>query len=96
MRDVDAFHEQVSAYPAISILRRQQQGAALVADTVRGFGPDDAAALMAWSRRRTAEPVVADRYKVSRGAVTGGAHLDALAELVEEVFIDAGFPPVTP
>lgn len=28
----------------------------------------------------------------SRGAVTGGAHMDALAGLLEEVFIDAGFP----
>jgi hypothetical protein len=28
----------------------------------------------------------------TRGAVTGGGHLDALAELVEEVFVDAGFP----
>jgi hypothetical protein len=27
-----------------------------------------------------------------RGAVTGGAHLDALAELVEELFVDVGFP----
>lgn len=27
-----------------------------------------------------------------RGAVTGGAHLDALAQLLEETFVDAGFP----
>lgn len=27
----------------------------------------------------------------SRGAVTGGAHMDALAELLEETFVDAGF-----
>lgn len=29
----------------------------------------------------------------SRGAVTGGAHMDALAAVMEEVFVDAGFPP---
>ena len=27
MHDVDAFHEQVSAYPAVSVLRRAEQGA---------------------------------------------------------------------
>ncbi|GAB3067436.1 PaeR7I family type II restriction endonuclease [Micromonospora schwarzwaldensis] len=30
-----------------------------------------------------------------RGAVTGGAHLDALTELLAQVFRDAGFPPDT-
>lgn len=29
----------------------------------------------------------------SRGAVTGGAHMDAMADVVASVFIDAGFPP---
>jgi hypothetical protein len=28
----------------------------------------------------------------SRGAVTGGAHMNAMAELMESIFIDAGFP----
>lgn len=28
-----------------------------------------------------------------RGAVTGGAHMDPMAELMELIFIDAGFPP---
>ncbi|GHJ17910.1 PaeR7I family type II restriction endonuclease [Micromonospora sp. AKA38] len=28
-----------------------------------------------------------------RGAVTGGAHLDALTTLLAQVFLDAGFPP---
>jgi len=28
-----------------------------------------------------------------RGAVTGGAHMDAMAELMESIFIDAGFAP---
>ena len=29
----------------------------------------------------------------SRGAVTGGAHMNAMAEVMEAIFIDAGFPP---
>jgi hypothetical protein len=28
----------------------------------------------------------------TRGSVTGGKHLDAMTDLIEEVFIDAGFP----
>lgn len=28
-----------------------------------------------------------------RGAVTGGAHMDGMAQVMEEVFLDAGFPP---
>ena len=28
-----------------------------------------------------------------RGAVTGGAHLDSLAKLLEEIFVEAGLPP---
>lgn len=27
----------------------------------------------------------------TRGAVTGGAHLDAIAQLLEDVFVEAGF-----
>ncbi|WP_343443900.1 Eco57I restriction-modification methylase domain-containing protein [Micromonospora schwarzwaldensis] len=46
MHDVDAFEEQVSAYPAITVLRRARQGAAVVADTRRGFGPQDAPELV--------------------------------------------------
>ncbi|MGB2568871.1 Eco57I restriction-modification methylase domain-containing protein [Micromonospora citrea] len=38
MHDVDAFEEHVSAYPAVTVLRRAEQGAAVVVDTRRGFG----------------------------------------------------------
>jgi hypothetical protein len=66
MHDVDAFHEQVSAYPAISILRRESQGPALVADTERGFGPDEAKSLVTWSGRVASEPVVTEHYQAAR------------------------------
>ena len=39
MHDVDAFHEQVSAYPAITIITRAAQGPAIAADTTSDFGP---------------------------------------------------------
>jgi hypothetical protein len=28
----------------------------------------------------------------TRGAVTGGAHMDSMAKLMAEIFLDAGFP----
>ena len=41
MHDVDAFEEQVSAYPAITAIHRGHQGAAIVADTTARFGARD-------------------------------------------------------
>lgn len=66
IHDVDAFHDQVSAYPAISILRRAAQGTTVVADTRRSFGPDDAAAVRTWIRQQDAPPVVTSRYEIAR------------------------------
>jgi len=48
MHAVDAFHEQVSAYPAITIIRRAVQGPAIAADATRDFGPRQAEELRAW------------------------------------------------
>jgi hypothetical protein len=38
MHDVDAFEEQVSAYPAITVLANHPQTSAVVADTTDAFG----------------------------------------------------------
>ena len=65
MHDVDAFADQVSAYPAISILRRAPQGVAAVADTTRSFGPGDTAAVLTWIKRRGACPVANDRFEIA-------------------------------
>jgi adenine-specific DNA-methyltransferase len=45
MHDVDAFEEQVNAYPAITVLGNHAQGPAVVADTTSAFGDSSAAAL---------------------------------------------------
>lgn len=66
MHDVDAFEEQVSAYPAISILRRAEQETAVVADTSGSFGAGDAAAVLAWMRQKAAVPVANNRYEIAR------------------------------
>lgn len=66
MHDVDAFHEQVSAYPAISILRRGRQGPSIVADTGGNFAAEDARILVGWSRTTAAEPIVTERLQAAR------------------------------
>ncbi len=66
MHDVDAFQEQVSAYPAISIIRRAHQQAAVIADTTHAFDPAGAAEMLAWVRQEDAAPIVNDRYEVAR------------------------------
>ena len=50
MHDVNAFEDEVAAYPAITILRRDVQGPAIIADTTAVFDPDDAEALVRWAR----------------------------------------------
>lgn len=55
MHDVDAFEEPVSAYPAITVIRRKQQEKALVASTTKAFGPDDADTLRTWAKAPQSE-----------------------------------------
>jgi len=49
MHDVDAFENEVSAYPAITVIAAAPQGRAVVADTTTEFGPGSAAALTKWT-----------------------------------------------
>lgn len=53
MHDVDVFEEQVSAYPAITVLANHAQGAVVVADTTDEFGESAAQALAKWWRDAT-------------------------------------------
>ncbi|WP_132291621.1 Eco57I restriction-modification methylase domain-containing protein [Kribbella sp. VKM Ac-2568] len=56
MHDVDAFEAQVSAYPAITVLRRGEQRAVIAADTTADFNPGSATELVKWSQHdNTAE-----------------------------------------
>jgi hypothetical protein len=66
MHDVDAFEQQVSAYPAITILRRGRQDTAVVADTTREFGPRDSSSLLDYVQSGRAEIETNDRYEVGR------------------------------
>lgn len=49
MHDVDAFEEQVSAYPAITVLSARQQGEVVAVEATEQFGPDSVAPLLNWA-----------------------------------------------
>ncbi|MCZ7377241.1 Eco57I restriction-modification methylase domain-containing protein [Micromonospora sp. WMMC250] len=66
MHDVDAFEEQVSAYPAVTVVRRAGQGDAVVVDTRRGFGPQDAPELVESISATELTHRTNDRYEVAR------------------------------
>ena len=66
MHDVDAFEEQVSAYPAISVIRRGEQGPSVVADTTRAFGEQQARDLVAWTRGTGQAPLTEGPLQVDR------------------------------
>ena len=57
MHDVAAFENDVSAYPAITVLRNDNQRVAHVVDASREFGEEDACVISSWingsSQRRT-------------------------------------------
>lgn len=52
MHDVDAFDEEVSAYPSVTILRRQPQGSAIVATANRRFDEAAARRVRIWANRK--------------------------------------------
>jgi adenine-specific DNA-methyltransferase len=56
MHDVDAFEENVSAYPAVTIIRRREQRRCVVADTTQAFGAADAALLVRWAKGPRSTP----------------------------------------
>lgn len=48
MHDVSAFEDEVSAYPAVVVLRNGPDGASIVAEAGREFGPAEASRLITW------------------------------------------------
>ncbi|WP_211592319.1 Eco57I restriction-modification methylase domain-containing protein [Microbispora sp. H10836] len=66
MHDVDAFEEQVSAYPAVTVIRQGRQESAVAADTTRDFGESAAHELTAWIRGGEDSPARAASYQAAR------------------------------
>lgn len=66
MHDVDAFEAQVSAYPAIVVLRNGRQGAVALAEAAATFSEFDAAGLLRWYNNDDHEPVADFSFSASR------------------------------
>lgn len=66
MHDVDAFEDEVSAYPAIVLLRKGPQRNAVIADANGAFGQDDAARLSSWIRRSRRRTMATPSVEASR------------------------------
>lgn len=98
MHDADAFEREVSAYPAIIVLRNQRQGRAIVVEANQTFGARDARRLSTWVRRGARRTLVAKGCEAKR--VDGwfsGRDLWPAASPSELLLIDdleARFPPL--
>lgn len=66
MHDVDAFEDEVSAYPAVVVLRNGPQRRAIVADASASFGEPEAGALSRWARRSRRPALSTPRFDASR------------------------------
>lgn len=66
MHDVDAFEDDVSAYPAIVVLRNASQGKAVVVDANAGFDQADAPGLTSWAKRGRRKIVTEPSYEATR------------------------------
>lgn len=98
MHDVDAFEDDVSAYPAIVVLRNQTQGAAALVAANASLGESDRRRLSTWIRRgdhpaqRTPsyEAARVHRWSAGRDLWPGGS--PAQRALITE--LEAVFPPL--
>lgn len=97
MHDVDAFEEQVSAYPAITVIRRSEQSTAVVAKATRDFDETTAPAFSKWatsrSRSKSTKTITAVKlprwFESSTSWPSGNpANLALLADL------ESRFPPL--
>ncbi len=98
MHDVDAFEDDVSAYPAIVVLRNASQGKAVVVDAKADFDERDVPQLTSWAKRGRRKIVTEPSYEATRvdGWFNGRdlwpagspSQLALLAEL------EARFPPL--
>ena len=66
MHDVDAFEEPVSAYPAITVISNARQGAAIAADTTKGFGAQQASQFLTWAKNPDESMVNAPTFHAAR------------------------------
>lgn len=66
MHDVDAFEEEVSAYPAVTVIRRSPQAKPLVASATGDFGEAQAQRLKTWASTTSAKPLALGAVRAAR------------------------------
>ncbi|MFW6724481.1 Eco57I restriction-modification methylase domain-containing protein [Streptomyces sp. MAR4 CNY-716] len=66
MHDVDAFEDQVSAYPAITIISNRPQGVAVAADATQAFGSTQAVSFARWYATGTAQSISTPAFQAAR------------------------------
>lgn len=66
MHDVDAFKEQVSAYPAITIISNAPQGQAIAANATHAFGPKQARMFYKWATKSDESRISKTSYHAER------------------------------
>jgi adenine-specific DNA-methyltransferase len=94
MHDVDAFDEQVSAYPAVVVIRNGAQGPVAVGEANRSFDTDDASRFVDWVRSGSPQhhtgSVTATRLSTWRGGSEswpgGSPELVAMVESLNDRF----------
>ena len=98
MHDVDAFEDDVSAYPAVVVLRNGDQARASVVGTTGSFGETEAVQVARWVRRGRRNAVMHEAYEARR--VEGwfsGRDLwptGSPAQLALIADLEARFPPL--
>jgi hypothetical protein len=95
LHDVDAFENQVSAYPAVTVISRKKQGPVVVASTTSEFTSESALRLTEWSLGSQIEEFwgtgvsayrMASWFETSEMWPTGTPSLVALMEYLNENF----------
>lgn len=66
MHDVDAFEAEVSAYPAVTVIRRRPQAKPLVASATGDFGEAQAQRLKTWASTTSTKPLALDAVRAAR------------------------------
>lgn len=98
MHDVEAFEDEVSAYPAIVVLRNGPQASAVVADASSRFGEPEAVKLARWVRRPRRPVLSTPGLQAARlGEWFNGGDLwptGSPAQLALVAQLEARFPPL--
>ena len=66
MHDVDAFENEVSAYPAVTVIRNGRQGPAVAAQTTRDFAADSARQLGNWIGNASGQATTGRGFSAAR------------------------------